>query len=155
MKKYDLSELKRFKAPYLEHGFKEEAFELREFHYDPEASESIGKFEVIKHYTTPNEPDFYLDSLAAIRLIYQLGVITICLEKNVKEERTFPIFTRGTTLHCKKFIRHKNVDIKLKLARKKELKDGTYYCCAVDVCNGAFTGEIKIMLHPYSFYQWE
>jgi hypothetical protein len=76
MKKYELDDLKHFKAPYLERGFREEIFELKEFYYDENNSESLAKFEVIKSFQTPNEPEFYLDSLAAIRLFYQAVVTT-------------------------------------------------------------------------------
>ena len=153
MKKYDLGQIKRFNAPYLEQGFKEEEFELKEFFYDVQNNESIAQFEVVKHYTTANEPDFYLDSLAAIKLMYKLVVINICLEKGVKADRDFPLFSRNTSIECRKFINQKNIGIKMTLTRKKTLKEGTYYCYSADFCDGAFLGEVKLMVHPYSFYE--
>ena len=155
MKKYDLSDIKHFNAPYLERGFREEVFELKEFYYDDQKYESLAKFEVIQPFSTPNEPAFYLDSLAAIRLFYQAVVTTICLEQNVQGDRDFPLFSRTTSINCKRFIYEKNIDIRCKLIRKKELKNGTYCHYAMDICNGAFTGEFKLMLHPYSFYEWK
>jgi|GEM_PF-3360529 len=153
MEKYDLGQIKRFNAPYLEQGFKEEEFELTEFFYDVQKNESLAQFEVVKYFTTPNEADFYLDSLAAIKLMYKLVVINICLEKGVKADRDFPLFSRSTSIECRKFINQKNIAVKMTLTRKKAVKEGTYYCYSADFCNGAFRGEVKLMVHPYSFYE--
>ena len=152
MKKYDLKQIKHFNAPYLEQGFKEEEFELKEFFYDAQRNESTARFDVVKHFTTPNETDFYLDSLAAIKLMYKLVVINICLEKGVKADRNFPLFSRNTSIECRKFITQKSIDINMMLTRKKTVKEGTYYCYSADFCKGSFIGEVKLMVHPYSFY---
>jgi len=84
--------------------------------------------------------------------MYKLVVINICLEKGVKADRDFPLFSRNTSIECRKFINQKNIDIKMTLARKKVLKEGVYYCYSADFCNGAFIGEVKLMVHSYSFY---